>query len=189
MSKLRGLLLLPLLSACATEETVESYPPPSFVVDTWTYEALWNTDGATPGKEVNQGGILTLSKGSLQADQGDDNGENWSGKAKLVDSLYVVQGPVTDPRKDAQGEVLSEYAGTMTYEGVWRWENYESNDQLVLELQCANVEITNPRMDLPGIICGDPLPATIRPTCTVADGTGTLNCRFANSTNSILQKQ
>lgn len=188
MTKLRGLIVL-FLVGCASEDTAEdTYPPPPYVIDTWAYDALWNTDGATPGEEVNKGGVLTLSKGALKDDVGGEFGEHWSGKAKLVDSLYVVQGPVTAPKEDAQGKVLSEYAGTQTYEGVWRWEAYEGNDSMTIELQCASIDITSQRTDLPGIICGDPLPAKIRPTCTATEGTGTLNCRFGDK-SYILQAQ
>jgi hypothetical protein len=165
--------LLALVTGCSSRAP----DPPADVVGFWSADFLFNTSTVALGPDVSPFGDL-----NLKAAQFGEGADTYVGPATAEFKAYAVQGTVDAPISDANGELLYEVVGTISYTG--QWEDYTPIAGIALTLNCQKVDIVPTRPDVQAL-CGAPgFDTEVKATCDRAEGSSTLECQFA--TNSAV---
>ena len=145
--------------------------PPSDVVGIWTADFLLNTSTAAPGPDVSPFGTLTLKAANFG-----EGVDTYVGGATAEFIAYAVQGTVDMPLSDANGDVLYEQVGTISYAGTW--DEYTPFPDFDVSLDCQEVKINPSRPDVQAI-CGAPdIDLHLGVACSLSEGSETMQCGF-----------
>lgn len=169
---MRHTILLCCLVIVGCSSAERPLPDPIDVKGEWTADFLLNTSTASPGKEQNNFGDLSLAAGKY-----DSRGVLYVGDAVLSPVAFAAQGSLQDPTLDDQGQILYELVGNLVYRGTWEASAYEGETSFVLDVHCEELKLTVNRPDLQGV-CGDPFPIGIYSRCERPDGATTIDCAF-----------